>query len=1691
MYLTKDCHYLTYPILKPLLRKTLRITAWTLGSILALFLLLVVLIQVPYIQNLLKDKAVAYLEGKIHTKVRLDRIEIGLPKKVIVEGLYLEDQQRDTLLYGGKIKVDIGLFGLIRSDINIQSVDLEDVTANIHRDAQGRFNFDYIVEAFASPEPKKASEPTQIDLGRIHLSRTKLRFDDRFSGNDLYACIGDLQTEIKEFDLQKSVFSAPDINVDGLVVRLKQRQAAAHSDDKAPKSENAAPLTLLLDKIELNALDFSFDSDPAAIALAAKWNTLLLKVNELDLHRQTLDLDRLKLDGATAFVRKKKGVPATDTPSTTTADHKWKITLREIGLADIAFRYDDDNAAPVTNGIDYAHLDLSGLSFDARNITYSSKAIAARVRSLKARERSGLHLRDFRTDVAYATTGIVLSNLYLETNDSTIQNHLAASWPSLSALKAHPEALSVDADLRKTRLAFTDILRFAPQLARQKPFASYPNGTLYLDTKISGPLADLYIPRLQLSGLGQTRLDASGRVKGLPDASKLALDLNIRDFRLGEKDATKLLPPNALPSSIRLPETFALKGSFKGTLAQFRTRLSLGTSSGNAQINAVLDRRITNRERYDAQVTLDRFDLGRLLRNDSIGTVTLDLKAKGMSFNPRKATGELKGRVVSAAYKGYTYRNLALSGKANAGKIQIAADMKDPNLTFALAGQGDFGGKAPAVMMRLQVDMADLEKLHLHAGPLKLRGTVDADFPVADPDDLNGRLVAHHLFVANATEQFPLDSIRLEAVSTAGRDSISVQSQFLSARLTGKYALTKLPGAIQKSLSRYFPMTATATATDPQSADLEVNLKNDPLLFKLLPQLKNLEPATIKAAFRSETDSITLDVSIPKIVYGNITISGVKATAETTNDGLSYNLLVDNAKSGSVEIPYTRLQGLATRENITYDLLLRDVKDKDRYRLSGTLRSDGPRLELWLDPATLQLNYDNWTIPESNRVSFGPGGLFINELRLENKGSVIDAQSTSVAPNAPIQVAFDQFDLRTLTAIIQSKALDVSGTIDGTVDLRDLNGTAQFNSDLEIRQLTLQNKAIGDIILKVDNAAPGTLRGKLRLTGNGNDLQLDGTYTTASGNVMATLDLSHLEMASVEALSVGNLSDSEGFLSGQIRISGAAASPSLVGELRFNEVGFRTKQLRSKFTGISETIAFDGNAIRLDRFTLHDTDGNELVVDGTVLNDSFKRFGLDLSVNSRHFKLVDSKERDNDLFYGKLYADANLRVKGDSDSPVVNGKIAIADDTDFTVVLPQQDPSIQDREGIVKFVDRDGPDMIDERVTLSDTLGTSSFRGIDASVDIEVNKDATLSLIIDKGNGDYLKLKGEARLTGGIDPSGKTTLTGRYEFTEGAYEMTFNLIRRKFDIKDGSYILWTGEPTSADVNITAVYRAEAAPIDLVENQIANLSPEQRNRYKQRIPFDTQLKMNGQLMKPDITFDIVIPEGNYNVATEVTDAAEAQLARLRQEPSELNKQVFALLLLNRFIGQNPFSSEAGGTSAESLARQSASKILSQQLNNLAADLISGVEVNFDLESTDDYTTGQLQNRTDLTVGVSKRLLNDRIKVSVGSNFGLEGPQQANEQTNNIAGDVSVDYQLTKDGRYLVRAYRKNQYEVALQGQVVETGVAFIITMDYKKFRELFHRSEEEKALRAERRQKAREEKQEKRKSENDQDNEKKL
>ncbi|HLZ87870.1 MAG TPA: translocation/assembly module TamB domain-containing protein, partial [Puia sp.] len=349
------------------------------------------------------------------------------------------------------------------------------------------------------------------------------------------------------------------------------------------------------------------------------------------------------------------------------------------------------------------------------------------------------------------------------------------------------------------------------------------------------------------------------------------------------------------------------------------------------------------------------------------------------------------------------------------------------------------------------------------------------------------------------------------------------------------------------------------------------------------------------------------------------------------------------------------------------------------------------------------------------------------------------------------------------------------------------------------------------------------------------------------------------------------------------------------------------------------------------------------------------------------------------------------------------------------------------------------------------------IKGLDVSLNLVTDSSAVFNVVIDPRSGDALNVRGRSNLVFQLEKSGKMDLTGSYEVNSGYYSLSFNLLKRKFAIDRGSIITWTGDPTTATVSLTASYTALTPSIDLISNEIAGLSSTDQNKYRQKLPFLVTLKMEGDLMKPTITFDISLPTNVLALWPDV----DQRLTQLRYQQSEMNKQVFALLLLGRFVGEDPLASAVGGgASPGNLAFSSASQILTNQMDQLAASLIKGVDIHFDLNNQQDYSTGYEIDYTELDVTLSKQLMDERIRVSVGSNFDVVGSGAPSQAPSNLAGNVAVDYKLSRDGRYLLRAYRSNQYQAVILGQVVETGVGFVLTFDYDRFKEIWHRAKGE-------------------------------
>src|SRR2546423_1631155 len=272
--------------------------------------------------------------------------------------------------------------------------------------------------------------------------------------------------------------------------------------------------------------------------------------------------------------------------------------------------------------------------------------------------------------------------------------------------------------------------------------------------------------------------------------------------------------------------------------------------------------------------------------------------------------------------------------------------------------------------------------------------------------------------------------------------------------------------------------------------------------------------------------------------------------------------------------------------------------------------------------------------------------------------------------------------------------------------------------------------------------------------------------------------------------------------------------------------------LGNEFKIDNQKLSVTENGFIFNQFTVRDSANNALVIDGNILTSNFTNYNFNLNVSAQNFMVLNSTKKQNKLYYGRLNITSNIHITGTEVKPVVDGSLTVNKETNLTIVIPQAEPGIQERQGIVQFVDMRAPEN-DSLFKGVDTINKANVTGMDITANIIIDKEASFNIIVDEANGDFLNVKGEAQLSAGIDPSGKITLVGSYTLEQGSYQLAFNFIQRKFDIEKGSTIIWAGDPTSAELNVTAIYIANTAPLDLVQQQLAESPAAIRNTYLQK------------------------------------------------------------------------------------------------------------------------------------------------------------------------------------------------------------------------------------------------------------------
>ncbi|HEV7348486.1 translocation/assembly module TamB domain-containing protein [Telluribacter sp.] len=1626
-----------------------------------IFLVLIVLVgalfwglQTPAGQNFLTKQANSYLRKKLQTRVDINKIRFDIPDWITLEGVYFEDQQGDTLLSGERLYVNLDMLGLIKGNIGINQVELEGLRVKINRTLPDTtFNFQFIVDAFVTDAPATpadtAATPLEMRLDELNLRRVYLTYRDAIVGTDAEANINSAQVLFAAFNPTRSLYHPSRFTMNG--ARVDMRMYEPLVPPVSDPEDQVDTLDLNVGDVNIRNFKWGYTDEVAGITNGIDLGRLEGRIEKIYLDGQQADLRNVLLENTSTYVEFAARPAAAEPTGTTTSDAAdtssaggWKVRVGEIKLTNNALRYDDFNEPRQPRGIDFAHLDVRNFTTDISDFVFRPDNISGKLERMAFQEKSGFTLQQLRTDFAYAAQQTYLRNLYLKTPNSVLRDELVLRYQSQEQLAENPGNVQVRLRLLNSQLAFRDILTLVPDLADVPPFNKNPNAFIAGTGLVTGTVDNLLVSNADFRTLSGTRLALNGRIRGLPDTDRLALDVNIENLSSTRTDLLQMIPDGSVPTSIELPERVELKGQVRGTLADLNMDATLTTSLGTGSFEGNIQN-ATNPEqaRYNGRLGFTDFDMGRFLKQppEELGKITLNTQLQGQGFDPATMQARVDGTVQSASLKGYVYNDLTLAGNINNGNVDFEANLQDQNIALQITANADISQEYPTVQANAVVERLNLQALNLYSDDVRLRGRIDVDLTSTNPENPLGIISANQLVITNEGQPITIDSLNLLLRNDAGVREAILYSPFLKARMSGEFSYPQLGNIVFTEVNKYFTISDTAYTpiTTPYNLQIDARMANHPALQTFVPELNQMDTVRLTARLSNQTDTtLTASLVAPLVEYDTIRVENASLDIAGANGEARFAGRVGELHYNDFRVRRAFLDGDVANNNVVFDFAVKDSTDENRHAVSGRLAYANEQYRFHLREGLL-LDYRAWQTDSTGFIQYGPNGILAQDFSISRTGQRLLINSTTDQPNGPIRVEADSIAISPFIALATQDTTLASGTLDGNILLSNYMESPAFTGDFLVNNLSFMEIPIGTLNVQASNETAKRIQVEASLQSQQNDVALTGYYLTEGPNPLHfTMDIERLGAKTIEAFSFDQLRRARGALVGQVTIEGSTDSPVLNGQIGFDSVAFEVAQLGALYTIHQNQIQMQGQQVVFNKFVIKDSLNNNLEVNGTVSIKNIPDVGYNLTVDATNFTVLNASRRQNEMFYGNGAIDTHINIKGVGTESIIDGTVKLRPGSDITILLPDDAAGAQSTEGVVRFVDKSAPNEQEADTTVVDTGLQVDFAS-ELSLNLEATDESQLTIIVDELNGDNLQVRGNAQLNTGIAPNGQLYLVGLYELSEGSYDLTFQVLKREFSIQRGSQLLWTGDPMKAEVDITAVYTVNA--------DLEPLGPAGVKYGK--VPLDVLLKMQGNLSNPLISFDIDVAS---NVPEETTTQIQNDnlFGELENNTAEMNKQVFALLVLNRFMTDQG-SSSSGGFNAEALARQSVSQLLSEQLNMLATNFVQGVNLNFDLNSTAEGSAA----RTDLNVGLSKAFLDDRLTVSVGRNFELENNTTA-AASNEIFDNLAVNYALSKDRRYLVRVYRKNQYQAVLEGFVIETGVSFIVNLDYDQFRDLFQK-----------------------------------
>lgn len=1337
-------------------------------------------------------------------------------------------------------------------------------------------------------------------------------------------------------------------------------------------------------------------------------HTHVLEARRLELHRSRFALDRAADDphsNLTNLLEKLASPPRSDT----TTSAAWTIRVAQVDIRDLHFTYHDGHHAPLPFGVDVSHVDIPSANIIGRDFLLAGDSVLFQFDQLSLADQSGLVIKQLAGAARVGPHGIKVDRVHLITGGqhpgstgSDIRGDIDLRSKSFDEFEEFNTKVFMSAHLDSSRLQFADVALFAPDLQG----VDY---SIHLSGKVQGRVNELKGRDMDLYFGKRSVFRGDVEMTGLPDFPNTFIVLDASSIRTNPADLTMLpIPPFKSKNTMVLPEEvqrlgfMSFAGNFTGFINSFTTYGSATTEAGTLRSDISFERdTVTKYFELRGKLATDGFDLGKVLQSSAVGRIALDTKvtARGKDINTMEA--EIEGTVPELGLARYTIGGITLKGRLEKNLFNGELHCRDPKLLLDFNGLADLRGKWPDVDFKADVRRMDLRALGLIGGEgySDLAMQVNAKGQLA-PDSLQGMIRLRDVSFCEDSVDLHLGDIALDAWRDKGVPTVKLESTVADALIRGPFYPTLLPGAFQSVIFSIFPSLQDQVQYDQEDQDFTFDVtvnKAEALLDVVVPGLELAEGSHATGNFNSRTFDLGMDAYLPAMAYKGFSSDSLDITLGKTMDLLAFSIKGNGkTRKDSITLSDLYITGTAYQDEIR---LRADWAGEDSIA-SGTVNLSAlvngtTSFTIDIEPSSVDLGQGLWHNERTDRIEIDSSTITIDTLMMVNQGQAVRLGGT-IGRDPGQALAFDLLDVRAENLKPLYDGPVIHGAISGDGRIFDLYGKPYLLSYLCVDSLAIADKPVGDLrftatynegedAIDVNGALQ---RGTLRAFDFSGKLNPGKDEELALKLRMDQFDLRFIDPYLPEAIS-----DIQGKVTGVIDVTGKLNDPQINGTALLENAGLRINYLNT-FYSFTHQVDIKPDMFALDQVLLHDDEGHTAVANGTIIHHGLKDWNFDVSLDVDNMKILDTDARRNELYFGKAYAKGTLGISGYADNLDINVDAATGPGTDIHFPLGAS----QDVGGI-SFVRFTGNGISAEQNEQAVDLS-----GIRLDMKVAVTPDARFELIFDPTVGDILRGRGNGNIAMAVTPSGDFSMKGAVELVDGDYLFTLrNLVNKRFGIEPGGRITWYGDPFAAIIDVNAVYRLRASLYDVIPPALRT------EAYKKRFPVEVLMHLSQNLMNPEIGFDVRLPSVDEGVRTQVNSALAT--------PDDLNKQVFSLIVLNRFLP----SDAAGGPSDNSGLGGATAATGTELLSNQLSNWLSSFSRNFDLGVN--WRTGDVISQDEVEVALSTAIFNDRLQLNtnVGVAYGAGGTQQG---TNTVIGDFSAEYSLTQDGKLRFKAFSQS-------------------------------------------------------------------